>query len=136
MYGRESGPDPIDVAVGARIRIRRRWLGMSQSQLAAAVGVTFQQTQKVEKGANRVSASALVKYAAKLETSVAHLVGEDEADRTPSKMLQALAVDNAQEVLEGFAGMTADQRASVLSVVRVIRGLGAVRQGARMLTEA
>src|SRR5271156_1401100 len=72
-----QGPDPIDVAVGARVRIRRRWLGFSQTQLATALGITFQQVQKYERGANRVSASMLVKIAAKLETTVAALVGED-----------------------------------------------------------
>src|SRR5580692_10124503 len=72
-----QGPDPIDVAVGARVRIRRRWLGLSQTQLANALGITFQQVQKYERGANRVSASMLVKIAAKLETTVAALVGED-----------------------------------------------------------
>ena len=64
-----QGPDPIDVAVGARVRIRRRWLGFSQTQLATALGITFQQVQKYERGANRVSASMLVKIAAKLETT-------------------------------------------------------------------
>ena len=54
-----QGPDPIDVAVGARVRIRRRWLGFSQTQLATALGITFQQVQKYERGANRVSASML-----------------------------------------------------------------------------
>ena len=74
-----DGPDPIDVAVGARIRTRRRATGLSQTQLAEALGITFQQVQKYERGANRVSASMLVKIAAKLETSVAALVGEDGA---------------------------------------------------------
>jgi transcriptional regulator with XRE-family HTH domain len=50
-------PDPIDVHVGNRLRMRRLMLGMSQTEVATAVGVTFQQLQKYEKGANRVSAS-------------------------------------------------------------------------------
>lgn len=74
---RRNGPDPIDITVGARVRIRRRWMGLSQSQLAKALGITFQQVQKYEKGTNRVSASMLVRTAEKLETSVAALVGED-----------------------------------------------------------
>jgi transcriptional regulator with XRE-family HTH domain len=73
----ETGPDPIDVAVGERLRIRRRWMGLSQTHLAQALGLTFQQIQKYEKGKNRVSASMLVKAAAALETSVAYLVDED-----------------------------------------------------------
>ena len=52
-------PNPIDVHVGNRIRQRRTLLGMSQSALAELTGITFQQIQKYEKGANRISASRL-----------------------------------------------------------------------------
>ncbi len=55
----ENGPDPIDVHVGQRIRLRRNPVGMTQEQLASAVGVTFQQEQKYERGFSRVSASRL-----------------------------------------------------------------------------
>lgn len=55
----ENGPDPIDVHVGQRIRLRRNLVGMTQEQLASSVGVTFQQIQKYERGFNRVSASRL-----------------------------------------------------------------------------
>src|SRR6478735_1455104 len=56
--GRET-PNPIDIHVGSRVRMRRIMLGMSQAKLADALGLTFQQVQKYEKGANRVSASRL-----------------------------------------------------------------------------
>jgi transcriptional regulator with XRE-family HTH domain len=59
-YGRGSGvPHPVDVDVGKHIRARRLFLGMNQAALAAALGLTFQQVQKYEHGANRVSASRL-----------------------------------------------------------------------------
>src|SRR5215470_16430146 len=59
-YGRGSGvPHPVDVDVGKRIRTRRLLLGMNQAALATALGLTFQQVQKYEHGANRVSASRL-----------------------------------------------------------------------------
>jgi transcriptional regulator with XRE-family HTH domain len=59
-YGRGTGiPNPIDVHVGKRIRMRRLLLGMNQETLANALGLTFQQVQKYEGGANRVSASRL-----------------------------------------------------------------------------
>lgn len=54
-----DGPDPVDVHVGQRLRQRRTLLGMSQEKLAAAFGVSFQQVQKYERGANRISASRL-----------------------------------------------------------------------------
>ena len=54
-----DGPDPVDVHVGMRLRQRRTLLGMSQEKLAKAFGVSFQQVQKYERGANRISASRL-----------------------------------------------------------------------------
>jgi transcriptional regulator with XRE-family HTH domain len=56
---RESRPSPIDVHVGSRIRLRRTLLGMSQERLGEALGLTFQQVQKYERGVNRVGASRL-----------------------------------------------------------------------------
>ena len=56
---RESRPSPIDVHVGGRIRLRRTLLGMSQERLGEALGLTFQQIQKYERGVNRVGASRL-----------------------------------------------------------------------------
>jgi transcriptional regulator with XRE-family HTH domain len=60
----------VDVYVGARLRMRRMMLGMSQSKLGQLLGVTFQQIQKYEKGANRISASRLKQAAQVLETSI------------------------------------------------------------------
>ena len=57
--GRGTGIGPIDVHVGARVRVRRTLLGMNQTKLGEALGVTFQQVQKYENGANRISASRL-----------------------------------------------------------------------------
>jgi len=63
-YGRGTGiPDPVDVHVGARIRARRLLIGMNQETLANRLGLTFQQVQKYEGGANRVSASRLSQIA-------------------------------------------------------------------------
>ena len=56
---REGGPNPVDVHVGSRVRLRRTLLGMSQEKLGEAIGLTFQQVQKYERRANRVGASRL-----------------------------------------------------------------------------
>jgi transcriptional regulator with XRE-family HTH domain len=56
---KEPRPSPIDVHVGSRIRLRRTLLGMSQERLGEALGLTFQQVQKYERGVNRVGASRL-----------------------------------------------------------------------------
>ena len=59
-HGRGTGiPNPIDVHVGARVRQRRTLLGMNQTKLGDAIGLTYQQVQKYENGANRISASRL-----------------------------------------------------------------------------
>ena len=52
-------PSPVDVHVGSRVRLRRTLLGMSQEKLGNAIGLTFQQVQKYERGANRIGASRL-----------------------------------------------------------------------------
>ncbi|MFT8245654.1 helix-turn-helix domain-containing protein [Roseomonas sp. BN140053] len=56
---REHRPSPIDVHVGTRVRLRRTLLGMSQEKLGEALGLTFQQVQKYERGVNRIGASRL-----------------------------------------------------------------------------
>jgi transcriptional regulator with XRE-family HTH domain len=63
----KRGPNAIDRQVGARMRMRRLTLDMSQQELAAALGLTFQQVQKYEKGTNRIGASRLQQLAGILE---------------------------------------------------------------------
>lgn len=67
---RESRPSPIDVHVGSRIRLRRTLLGMSQERLGEALGLTFQQVQKYERGVNRVGASRLFDLARVLDVPI------------------------------------------------------------------
>src|SRR5450432_4233242 len=66
----KKAPNPIDKHVGSRVRMRRMMLGKSQGKLADALGLTFQQVQKYEKGANRVSASRLQQIAHILQVPV------------------------------------------------------------------
>lgn len=66
----KKAPNPTDKHVGARVRMRRMMLGMSQEKLGDALGLTFQQVQKYEKGANRIGASRLQQIAHILQVSV------------------------------------------------------------------
>jgi transcriptional regulator with XRE-family HTH domain len=75
-------PDPLDVMVGAKIRIFRAHRGMSQTDLARKIGVAFQQVQKYEKGTNRIGASRLSRIAAVLGISVGELF-ETQEDTVP-----------------------------------------------------
>jgi transcriptional regulator with XRE-family HTH domain len=83
-------PNPIDVHVGTRIRLRRTLLGMSQERLAEAIGLTFQQVQKYEKGANRVSSSRLFDLSHILDVQLSYFFDDMAAgvsEQTPSKLM-------------------------------------------------
>lgn len=67
---REHRPSPIDVHVGGRVRLRRTLLGMSQEKLGEALGLTFQQVQKYERGVNRIGASRLFDIARVLDVPI------------------------------------------------------------------
>jgi transcriptional regulator with XRE-family HTH domain len=80
----------IDLHLGKRLRRRRRLLGLTQQQLAAAVGIRFQQVQKYECGSNRISASRLWQLAAALEVPVGYFYdGLDENEAAPSAVVVA-----------------------------------------------
>ncbi len=72
--------NPIDVHVGARLRARRTLLGLSQTVLGDAMGITFQQVQKYESGSNRISASRLYDVSKLLDIDIGYFF--DEMDRT------------------------------------------------------
>ncbi len=86
--GRGGGPNPVDVHVGQRVRQRRTLLGLSQEKLGEALGLTFQQVQKYERGANRIGASRLFDLANILDTDVNYFFEDmlpDVAAAAPSK---------------------------------------------------
>jgi transcriptional regulator with XRE-family HTH domain len=77
-------PNPVDVHVGSRVRLRRTLLGMSQEKLADALGLTFQQVQKYERGANRIGASRLHQLSRILEVPVSFFFEEMGASPPPA----------------------------------------------------
>ena len=80
-YGRGTGiPSPVDVHVGARVRLRRTLLGMTQTRLGNALGLTFQQVQKYEKGVNRIGAGRLYDLSRVLDVSIEHFFEDMPAD--------------------------------------------------------
>jgi transcriptional regulator with XRE-family HTH domain len=80
------GPNPIDIHVGSRIRLRRQLMKMSQEKLGDELGVTFQQVQKYERGANRVGASRLYRLSRVLEVPVQFFF-EGLSDQAPVKTM-------------------------------------------------
>jgi transcriptional regulator with XRE-family HTH domain len=81
---RGGGSHPIDVHVGARIRLRRTLLGLSQEKLGELIGLTFQQVQKYERGSNRVGASRLYDLARVLDVPMSFFF-EDMPEEAPAK---------------------------------------------------
>ncbi len=72
MVESPRSPNPVDLHVGGRVRMRRKMLGVSQEKLAEALGLTFQQVQKYERGSNRVSASKLYDIARFLSCPISY----------------------------------------------------------------
>jgi len=104
-FGRGTGvPDPIDIHVGGRIRTRRIYLDMRQEELARELGLTFQQVQKYERGANRVGASRLYDLSRVLDVPVSFFFediapGEEVAAR-PSGLAEAAEGYEADPMLK------------------------------------
>jgi transcriptional regulator with XRE-family HTH domain len=97
-------PDPLDVMVGAKIRIFRSHRGMSQTDLARKIGVAFQQVQKYEKGTNRIGASRLSRIAAVLGISVGELFETpDDAAQDCKSPLRLLSGRDELRVLTAYA---------------------------------
>jgi transcriptional regulator with XRE-family HTH domain len=77
-------PNPIDVRVGARLRLRRNMLGFSQEKLGKAIGLTFQQVQKYERGANRIGASRLYELSRVLDVPISFFFDDTDPVRAPA----------------------------------------------------
>ncbi|UPT61465.1 MAG: helix-turn-helix domain-containing protein [Hyphomonadaceae bacterium JAD_PAG50586_4] len=110
-------PTGIDAQLGARIRARRGEIGMSQEQLAGAIGVSFQQVQKYEKGINRVAASTLVDICDALDLAPAGLLPPSAGAAGQS----VLDSDEMAELNQIFAILGQDGRATLLNVARALR---------------
>src|ERR1043166_2099115 len=77
-------PNPVDIQVGARLRLRRNMLGLSQEKLGEAIGLTFQQVQKYERGANRIGASRLHELSRVLDVPVSFFFDDTDPVRAPA----------------------------------------------------
>lgn len=91
-------PDPVDVHVGHRLRVRRSLLGLSQEKLADAIGLTFQQIQKYERGMNRITAGRLYQFSKILEVPITYFFEKVGSDISNQNWQSALS-DNEQENL-------------------------------------
>ncbi len=118
---------PVDVHVGKRIRHRRWLVGMTQQQLAERVGIKFQQIQKYETGANRVSASRLWDIADSLEVPVAFFFdGIEEAQQEEAQQAsEAVPADllgdkEALDLIRSYYAIPENQRRRLFELARVL----------------
>ncbi|MEE7455304.1 transcriptional regulator [Methylorubrum populi] len=117
----------VDRLVGERIVALRKARGLSQTALGLAIGVTFQQVQKYEKGANRVGAGRLREIARLLEVPVSTFFDESDTvtagDQT--ELLDILSATGAVDMLRVYAAIEDDQvRREVLAIVRSVARVG------------
>ncbi|MGO4705165.1 helix-turn-helix domain-containing protein [Microvirga sp. 2MCAF38] len=114
-----KAPSAADQRIGQRVRLRRIAIGLSQERLAQALGITFQQVQKYERGTNRIGASRLQEIARVLSVPVASFYdADDQADGSP-----ILVLDTPQSLplLQAFAAIAHPSlRRQVLALVRAI----------------
>ncbi|MDF1610221.1 helix-turn-helix domain-containing protein [Hoeflea sp. YIM 152468] len=100
MIETKKKPNPIDIHVGSRVRLRRTMLGMSQEKLGDALGITFQQIQKYEKGTNRVGASRLQNISTILNVPVSFFF--EDAPGDPSTGQPGMAEANSSNYVVDF----------------------------------
>jgi transcriptional regulator with XRE-family HTH domain len=114
----------MDIALGAAVRIRRRTIGISQEALAEQCGVSFQQIQKYENGANRISFSRLVQIARALKCRVVDLMdvldGPDRETTGDLDLLTRMRTPGAIELLAAYEQMAPEARSSLVSLLRAV----------------
>ena len=121
-FAAKDGPEPIDQHVGRRVRMRRKMLAMSQQKLGAALGLTFQQVQKYEKGATRISASRLQQMSHILQVPVSFFFeGAPNASAPPGSNGSALSMAQIDDFLSDLDGLYQ------IPLIRTRGPIGAVR---------
>lgn len=119
-----KAPDPMDIALGAAVRIRRKTLGISQEALAEQCGVSFQQIQKYENGANRISFSRLVQISRALQCRVVDLMDvlddPDQAHPPDVDLLARMRTPGAVELLTAYEQLNADSRTALVGLLRTL----------------
>lgn len=128
----KKAPNPIDKHVGSRVRMRRMMLSMSQEKLGDALGLTFQQVQKYEKGANRIGASRLQQIAHILQVPVSFFFegaphspggGMSEAP-SPAYVADFLATSDGLSLTKAFMRIKSNKlRRRIVDLVEQIAGI-------------
>ncbi len=126
----ESMGNNIDVHLGKRLRRRRRLLGLTQQQLAGACGVRFQQIQKYECGANRISAARLWQLSEALEVPVGYFYDglaeapqqDAAAEEVADKGVELLASKETQDLIRAYYQLSERPRRRLLDLAKSLNG--------------
>lgn len=121
MTANKKKPNPIDVHVGGRIRLRRNMLGLSQEKLGEHLGITFQQIQKYEKGTNRVGASRLQAISSILEAPVAYFFEGAPGGHTTEGFAEDKQTDYVVDFLSSSEGLQLNRAFARISDPKVRR---------------
>ena len=124
----EAKIHPIDLHVGGKVRMRRKFLGLSQEELGKAINLTFQQVQKYERGSNRISASKLFEISQALRAPINYFFedftdhGDDLADSATSEAIHGfLMTTEGIELAEAFPRIKdGTRRRKIIELVRVL----------------
>jgi transcriptional regulator with XRE-family HTH domain len=114
----ESRPSPVDIHVGGRIRLRRTLMGMSQERLGEALGLTFQQVQKYERGVNRVGASRLFDLSRILDVPISFFYDNMPDAVAGTTQQQRNGAQGFAEQQEGFGTDETMSKRETLELVR------------------
>jgi transcriptional regulator with XRE-family HTH domain len=129
---RITGPNPLDKAIGARLRAYRHAAGLSQSQIGFKLGVTFQQIQKYENGKNRLSGSRLITAATVLKVSPSDLLGGNGDDRgLANEDFIAMKDRGVMNMVMAMSQLTTLERRIVVNAMTAVIQLVAARVAAR-----
>jgi transcriptional regulator with XRE-family HTH domain len=138
---RNGKPNPVDIHVGSRVRLRRTLLGMSQEKLGEAIGLTFQQVQKYERGANRIGASRLFNLSQVLDVPVSFffddmpreaseapvLTDDEDDDRVVEYEPDPMAKRETLELVRAYYKITdSSVRKRLFELTKAVAGNGAV----------
>lgn len=128
-------PDPVDLSIGSRLRLRRLAIGLSQNAVAQALGITFQQIQKYERGTNRIVASRLFRLAQVLQVPVQYFFtdlpqagrqaaggsGGGQGDESPDRVPDLISQRDTLRLVQAFSKIEdVSVRRQIYALVRTV----------------
>lgn len=121
-------PNPVDIHIGSRVRLRRQLLGISQEELGKTLSISFQQVQKYEKGTNRIGGSRMQQIAIALRVPVAHFyeglpsINSDDANEADAAFAKFATDNGAYRLIKAFVSLDSNLRRAVIANAEALAG--------------